>query len=108
AARRGLARGDGPALSRHGVVAPRPGLLRRPLPVPHRERHGVLGRGGHPAAQGGGRVTTFEDVRPIADTVLYEGYVLYPYRADNTKNLVRWQFGVLAPPALVRVDPSER
>jgi hypothetical protein len=53
-------------------------------------------------------VTTFEDVRPIADTVLYEGYVLYPYRADNTKNLVRWQFGVLAPPALVQVDPSER
>ncbi len=53
-------------------------------------------------------MTTFEDVRPIADTVLYEGYVLYPYRADDSKNRVRWQFGVLAPPALSTVDPSER
>ncbi len=53
-------------------------------------------------------MTTFEDVQPIADTVLYEGYVLYPYRADDTKNRVRWQFGVLAPPAHVAADPSER
>ena len=67
-----------------------------------------VGRGGHPAAQGGRRVTTFEDVRPLADTVLYEGYVLYPYRADDAKNRVRWQFGVLAPSALSAVDPSER
>ena len=47
-------------------------------------------------------------MQPIADTVLYEGYVLYPYRADDTKNRVRWQFGVLAPPAHVAADPSER
>ncbi|HYQ31837.1 MAG TPA: hypothetical protein VEQ83_01385, partial [Lapillicoccus sp.] len=53
-------------------------------------------------------MTTFEDVRPLADTVLYEGYVLYPYRADDAKNRVRWQFGVLAPSALSAVDPSER
>ena len=36
---------------------------------------------------------------PIADAVLYEGYVLYPYRASSRKNQVRWQFGVLAPRA---------
>jgi hypothetical protein len=53
-------------------------------------------------------VTTFEEVQPIADTVLYEGYVLYPYRADDAKNRVRWQFGVLAPPVHVVIDPSER
>ena len=105
AAGRDLARRDGPALPGHGVATARPGHLRRALPVPRRERHGVVGRGGHPAAQGGRRVTTFEDVRPIADTVLYEGYVLYPYRADDAKNRVRWQFGVLAPPALVRRRP---
>ncbi len=35
--------------------------------------------------------------RKIADAVLYEGYVLYPYRASSGKNQVRWQFGVLAP-----------
>jgi len=29
--------------------------------------------------------------------VLYEGYLLYPYRRSSGKNRVRWQFGVLAP-----------
>lgn len=33
----------------------------------------------------------------VADAVLYEGYVLYPYRASAQKNRVRWQFGVLGP-----------
>ncbi|MGH8962775.1 MAG: hypothetical protein ACRDWT_16570 [Jatrophihabitantaceae bacterium] len=46
--------------------------------------------------------------RAIADTVLFEGYVLYPYRANDAKNRVRWQFGVLAPPSFVAADPSER
>ncbi|MEU3167645.1 hypothetical protein [Streptosporangium sp. NPDC006930] len=36
--------------------------------------------------------------RRVADAVLYEGYLLYPYRASATKNQVRWQFGVLVPP----------
>ncbi|HEY4571041.1 MAG TPA: hypothetical protein VIH10_16345, partial [Kribbella sp.] len=44
----------------------------------------------------------------IADTVLFEGYMLYPYRANDPKNRVRWQFGVLAPPAFAASDPSER
>lgn len=34
----------------------------------------------------------------IADAVLLEGYLLYPYRASAAKNKVRWQFGVLVPP----------
>ena len=38
------------------------------------------------------------DVRRVADAVLYEGYVLYPYRASAQKNRSRWQFGVLMPP----------
>jgi hypothetical protein len=33
----------------------------------------------------------------VADAVLYEGYLLYPYRTSSEKNRVRWQFGVLAP-----------
>jgi hypothetical protein len=45
-------------------------------------------------------------VRPVADAVLYEGYVLYPYRASAQKNQSRWQFGVLMPAGLD--DPSER
>jgi hydrogenase maturation protease len=39
----------------------------------------------------------FHLVEPIADAVMYEGYVLYPYRASAMKNRFRWQFGVLAP-----------
>jgi len=40
---------------------------------------------------------SFERARKVADAVLYEGYVLYPYRASSRKNRLRWQFGVLAP-----------
>ena len=36
--------------------------------------------------------------RTIADAVLYEGYLLYPYRASSSTNQSRWQFGVLGPP----------
>jgi len=37
--------------------------------------------------------------RSVADAVLYEGYLLYPYCRSSGKNRVRWQFGVLAPRA---------
>jgi hypothetical protein len=39
----------------------------------------------------------FDPARRIADAVLYEGYILYPYRASAQKNRLRWQFGVIAP-----------
>ena len=41
----------------------------------------------------------FDAARAVADTLLYEGYVLYPYRASAKKNQVRFQFGVVAPRA---------
>ncbi len=41
---------------------------------------------------------SLDAVRAVADAVLYEGYLLYPYRATSGKNQVRWQFGVLGPP----------
>jgi hypothetical protein len=41
----------------------------------------------------------FDAAQRVADAVLYEGYVLYPYRASAAKNQFRWQFGVLAPRA---------
>ena len=40
----------------------------------------------------------FAAARQVADAVLFEGYVLYPYRASAAKNRLRWQFGVLVPP----------
>jgi hypothetical protein len=43
--------------------------------------------------------------RQVADAVLYEGYLLYPYSGAAPKNRLRWQFGVLGPPgALERGD----
>jgi hypothetical protein len=43
----------------------------------------------------------------VADAVLYEGYLLYPYRASAAKNRVRWQFGVLVPPGFTATgEPS--
>jgi hypothetical protein len=50
----------------------------------------------------------FAAARAVADAVLYEGYVLYPYRASAPKNQIRWQFGVLTPRAFSEVDTSER
>jgi hydrogenase maturation protease len=40
-----------------------------------------------------------ESVEKIAEAVLYEGYMLYPYRASAVKNQQRWNFGVLTPRA---------
>ena len=48
-----------------------------------------------------------DEVRRVADAVLYEGYILYPYRASAQKNRSRWQFGVLVPPGYAAADPSE-
>ncbi|MEV8527452.1 hypothetical protein AB0451_25415 [Streptomyces sp. NPDC052000] len=39
----------------------------------------------------------FLELSAVADAVLYEGYLLYPYRRSSAKNRVRWQFGVLFP-----------
>lgn len=45
--------------------------------------------------------------RSVADAVLYEGYLLYPYRASARKNQVRWQWGVLMPPAYAAAGHGE-
>ncbi|GKQ41469.1 hypothetical protein [Streptomyces sp. A012304] len=62
------------------------------------------------AAQGGADVPAdpsrdvFARVSAVADAVLYEGYLLYPYRRSSAKNRVRWQFGVLFPRDWVESD----
>ncbi|MEY7973407.1 hypothetical protein AB8O38_15550 [Saccharomonospora xinjiangensis] len=48
-----------------------------------------------------------DQVKAVADAVLYEGYVLYPYRASAQKNHVRWQFGVLVPPSYAAMGTGE-
>lgn len=39
----------------------------------------------------------FESVEKIAAAILYEGYILYPYRPTAVKNRQRWNFGTLYP-----------
>ncbi|WP_417159078.1 hypothetical protein [Streptomyces heilongjiangensis] len=46
----------------------------------------------------------FGQITAVADAVLYEGYLLYPYRRSSAKNRVRWQFGVLFPRPWVEAD----
>ena len=48
-----------------------------------------------------------DHARQVADAILYEGYLLYPYRASAQKNQERFQFGVLMPPGYAQVDPGE-
>ena len=48
----------------------------------------------------------FDKACAVADSVLYEGYLLYPYRKSSAKNRVRWQFGVLLPRAWVEARGS--
>jgi hypothetical protein len=40
-----------------------------------------------------------ELVERIVNAVLYEGYILYPYRPSAMKNRLRWSFGALVPKA---------
>lgn len=47
-----------------------------------------------------------ELVDKIANAVLYEGYMLYPYRPTAVKNRQRWNFGVLYPPAFSATNPA--
>jgi len=41
----------------------------------------------------------FKPIEDVANAVLYEGYLLYPYRHSAVKNRQRWNFGVLYPRA---------
>jgi hypothetical protein len=50
----------------------------------------------------------FVTARSVADAVLYEGYVLYPYRASSRKNQARFQWGVLTPRVFSEREGSER
>ncbi|MDQ6665653.1 MAG: hypothetical protein M3Z23_14830, partial [Acidobacteriota bacterium] len=45
-----------------------------------------------------------EIVEKIANAVLYEGYILYPYRASSVKNQQRWNFGTLAPGEFMQTE----
>jgi hypothetical protein len=49
-----------------------------------------------------------DPVRLIADAVLYEGYVLWPYRKSAMKNQRRWTFGGVYPEGHSARHPDDR
>jgi hydrogenase maturation protease len=49
-----------------------------------------------------------DEVRKLADAVLYEGYVLWPYRRSALKNQKRWTFGAVFPPSHSDEHPDDR
>lgn len=48
-----------------------------------------------------------DPVRQIADAVLYEGYILWPYRRSALKNQRRWTFGGVYPEAHSARHPDD-
>jgi len=49
-----------------------------------------------------------DSIRRLADAVLYEGYILWPYRRSALKNQKRWTFGGVYPPAHSQEHPDDR
>src|ERR1044072_6108466 len=43
-------------------------------------------------------------VERLVNAVLYEGYILYPYRPSAVKNQQRWNFGALCPESYSRAQ----
>jgi hydrogenase maturation protease len=52
-------------------------------------------------------VTDRDAVSRIAQAVLYEGYLLWPYRRSAVKNRQRWTFGALLPEAWSAAHPDD-
>jgi hypothetical protein len=49
----------------------------------------------------------FDRVEKIAAAILYEGYILYPYRPTAIKNRQRWNFGTLYPRVYAQAQRPE-
>src|SRR3954466_14652454 len=105
---RRLARDARPPLPRLGLAAPRSRVARpaRRLQVAPRAADGG-GPAPRAAADEGGRRVTADPVRAIADAVLYEGYILWPYRRSALKNQRRWTFGGVYPRGHSAAHPDD-
>src|SRR3954462_11900936 len=97
---RGVEGDDGALLPRHGVGAAEQGVLRPAVRVQVAQRAGDVGRRARvPGAM--------SDLRTLADAVMYEGYMLWPYRRTALKNQRRWTFGGGFPPAWTAAHPDD-
>src|SRR5271165_2707440 len=75
------------------------GRLRPLVSIQRPARHSYLGKGAgeHHSNGRDGELMNLAVVEKIAKAMLYEGYMLYPYRPSSVKNQQRWNFGVLCP-----------
>jgi hypothetical protein len=48
-----------------------------------------------------------DEISKLADAVLYEGYILWPYTRSALKNQKRWTFGGVYPPRHSEVHPDD-
>src|SRR5205807_3377132 len=94
---RGVAPGRRGRLSEQRLATSAARHVRPPGQLPRAERPAILGSctGRAVAQRGDGRVSSVEEV---AAAVLYEGYILWPYRRSARKNQQRWTFGGVYPP----------
>src|SRR5678815_1674928 len=76
-----------------------PGRIRAAVSIQSSARYSHLGAGvgKHVAGARSTPSMNLAHVEQIAKAVLYEGYMLYPYRPSSVKNRQRWNFGVLYP-----------
>jgi hypothetical protein len=58
-------------------------------------------------AAGSGEESRLASARRVADAILFEGYILYPYRSTSAKNQLRWQFGMLGPVGAAQAGVGE-
>ena len=84
--------------------------VRSALPIQEPPGNPDLGAGDRVAPRfhaGEGRIMNQALVDQIASAVLYEGYILYPYR-PSVKNRQRWTFGGLVPRGVQRGPGRDR
>src|SRR5205814_1896667 len=105
AADRGLEASGRQLLSRHRMASYAPRRLRPARGVPDGEDVADLGVGHRRAARR--RPMNDDAARRIADAVLYEGYVLWPYRRSALKNQRRWTFGGVYPQTWSAAAPDD-
>ena len=100
AAGAGVAFDDGPLLSADGLAVPASRRFRRALSLQARQGPAELRASAWRPARcqtGGLANMKLDRIRDVANAVLYEGYILYPYRPSSIKNRQRWTFGCVFP-----------
>ena len=97
--RKSLARNDGYLLPQHRLALPAQRCVQRSAPLQDRKQLAYVGKGNRKIARpGGSDQMNHAIVDKLAAALLYEGYILYPYR-PSVKNHQRWTVGGLYPQA---------